>query len=496
MIVTLPEEDDIYREPVKRFVKPDNQLDLSPEELKIEITRVLTGDDPNRPRNITKFNYKELCYKLDPPGLSDHMVVHFALEGTTLHIDSKEYKTQREAENRRKAESDNQKVSMKKSKNQFNFSDRASQTLNNPLKSAYVCTEPPPVAQYSANVSQWQIYDSYVSEIVITNMEHGEGAFEKHSDQYEDGDDVSVGEDDDNFGIRSENMAKSLKIVERLVNQNSQDEMYQDFKYWEDDSDQYRQGEGSLLPLWRFAYERTKKKQVTTLCWNPKHSDLFAVGYGSYNFLQQGTGLVCCYSIKNTSYPEYVFPTESGVLSLDFHPQYPSLLVVGSYDGNVHVYDISSSETKPIYSSTLSTGLHNDPVWQVHWQKEEPGKDLNFYSISSDGNVFNWSMSKNELNMEPVIQLKFIPSAVNASEEAAITGLASGCCFDFNQKHDHLFLAGTEEGNIYKCSKSYSGQYLQTYSGHHMAIYAVQWNEFHEDMFISCSADWTVKVRI
>ena len=105
-------------------------------------------------------------------------------------------------------------------------------------------------------------------------------------------------------------------------------------------------------------------------------------------------------------------------------------------------------------------------------------------------------MSKNELEMEPVIQLKFVPSAKIDLDEAAITGLASGCCFDFNQKHDHLFLVGTEEGNIYKCSKSYSGQYLQTYSGHHMAVYAVQWNEFHDDLFISCSADWTVKVRL
>jgi WD40 repeat protein len=135
-------------------------------------------------------------------------------------------------------------------------------------------------------------------------------------------------------------------------------------------------------------------------------------------------------------------------------------------------------------------------VRQVHWEKEELGENLNFYSISSDGNVFNWSMSKNELKMEPVIQLKFIPLAKNDSEEMAITGLASGCCFDFNRKHDHLFLVGTEEGNIYKCSKSYSGQYLQTYSGHHMAVYAVQWNSFDDDIFISCSADWTVKVSL
>ena len=53
---------------------------------------------------------------------------------------------------------------------------------------------------------------------------------------------------------------------------------------------------------------------------------------------------------------------------------------------------------------------------------------------------------------------------------------------------------GTEEGKIHKCSKAYSGQYLETYEGHHMAVYAVRWNPFHPRIFISCSADWTVKV--
>ena len=62
-------------------------------------------------------------------------------------------------------------------------------------------------------------------------------------------------------------MGRALKIVERMVNQNREDEIYQDFKYWEDLSDQYRDGEGSLLPLWRFASDRTKHKHVTCLQW-------------------------------------------------------------------------------------------------------------------------------------------------------------------------------------------------------------------------------------
>lgn len=506
---------------MKRIVKPPNQVELTPEELKEEVTRVLTGDDPNRPKNVVKYSYKDQCFKLEPPGLTDHMAIHYSAEGSSLHVESKEYKLQKEIEDR-KEEEDEQKrkaytddmgirpdvvIPKEKKKNLFNFSERSTQILNNAFKDQSVETEPPPVAQYSASVSQWQIYDSYVRELLTNNLDQvylGQerssvgAAPSKKETKVEDSLTLEGEDQEDHRGLRSELMIKEIKIVERIVNQNSQDELYHDFKYWEDPSDQYKQGEGSLLPLWRFAYERTKMKQVTSLCWNPKNTDLFAVGYGSYNFLQQGSGLVCCYSIKNTSYPEYIFPTESGILALDFNPDHPSLLAVGCYDGNVHVYDLAKRTKKPIYSSNVSTGQHSDPVWQVHWDKEEQGRDINFYSVSSDGNVYNWNLSKDALKREPVIQLKHIPSVVGTNsilEQATFySGLASGCCFDFNRRHEDLFLVGTEEGSIYKCSKSYSGQYIESYKGHHMAVYAVSWNPFHEDIFISCSADWTVKL--
>ena len=35
---------------------------------------------------------------------------------------------------------------------------------------------------------------------------------------------------------------------------------------------------------------------------------------------------------------------------------------------------------------------------------------------------------------------------------------------------------------------------METYVGHHMAIYTIRWNPFHPRVFMSCSADWTVKL--
>lgn len=68
-----------------------------------------------------------------------------------------------------------------------------------------------------------------------------------------------------------------------------------DFKYWEDAADEYREPEGTLMPLWRFTPPATLLRMfeengsmrnavpshITAICWNPHYKDLFAIGLGS-----------------------------------------------------------------------------------------------------------------------------------------------------------------------------------------------------------------------
>ena len=53
----------------------------------------------------------------------------------------------------------------KKLTNQFNFSERASQTYNNPARERATMTEPPPRANFSSNATQWEIYDAYLEDV-------------------------------------------------------------------------------------------------------------------------------------------------------------------------------------------------------------------------------------------------------------------------------------------------------------------------------------------
>ena len=51
-----------WEEP-QELVPPDDQLQLAEKELKEELTRVLTADNPHAPQNMVRFNFKESTFK-------------------------------------------------------------------------------------------------------------------------------------------------------------------------------------------------------------------------------------------------------------------------------------------------------------------------------------------------------------------------------------------------------------------------------------------------
>lgn len=166
--------------------------------------------------------------------------------------------------------------------------------------------------------------------------------------------------------IYSRSFQRCLKIMERMIVQNNEQQRFHDYKYMYTDT--YKDGnkgkEKSMLPLWQFSYQAIKKKSVTSICWNPKYKDMFAVGYGSYEFgRKKSVGYICLCTLKNNMSPELTLQTDDHVMSLDFHPESPALLAVGLYDGVVLVYDIRNKSKQPIYKSSIKTKKHTDPVW-------------------------------------------------------------------------------------------------------------------------------------
>jgi dynein intermediate chain 1 len=497
--------------------EPEQHLDKN-----AAIDRVLKSTNPYMTSTPVYFDFKKdaRTYKLVPA--VDHTAVHFSIDGNAIRSESDEAKRLRDERERRledlkKAEEAERNpdlveagISTKILKNQFNYSERASQTMNNPLRNRVVITDPPPSITLANTASQWEIYDAYEEERIANERAAAAGKKKggKDDDKSRPTRDQRPAESDD--VSTSPAYAQALKIMERMVNQNDSHDIIDDYKYWEDQSDAFKD-DGNLLPLWKFHSDKVKKKEVTCISWNTTYTDLFAVGYGSYDFVKatsSATGAIQCFTLKNAfptasqgqsmpAHPEFFFQLESGVICLDFHPTQSSYLACGLYDGTVCVFDLrqknSEKKLKPIFASSVKNGKHTDPVWQIRWSASVD--QLQFFSISSDGRVTSWTLAKNELQYADVMKLSMADTLDQTSDpEAALIGLSGGTCFDFSKETENIFIIGTEEGHIRRCSKAYNAQYLDTYDGHHMAVYAVRWNEFHPKVFLSCSADWTVKL--
>ena len=194
--------------------------------------------------------------------------------------------------------------------------------MNEPIRERCDATEPPPIQRINKEVTQWEIYDANMDDIFKKMREEsknppGSGAGAQKTEKQES-------------SLYSTGFRRCLKIMERMTVLNEQNEKYKEYKYmWTQGDFLEHQKDGIIYPIWKFQGEKQRRKQVTSICWNPRYTDLFAVGFGSYEFSKQKTGLICVYSLKNTTNPEYTFSTEAGVMSVDFHPKSAALLAVG-----------------------------------------------------------------------------------------------------------------------------------------------------------------------
>ncbi|XP_059840356.1 dynein axonemal intermediate chain 4 isoform X2 [Hypanus sabinus] len=259
-----------------------------------------------------------------------------------------------------------------------------------------------------------------------------------------------------------------------------------------------------LQPLWAFTCRLTKGHNVSCMVWNKHSLDLLAVGYGSFGYKEQNGGLICCWSLKNPMWPERIYHCESGVTALDFSSDSPNLLAVGFYDGLVAIYNVRNSENGLVLDSSNDMNKHIGPVWQLKWTEQDRNskgdeKEGTLFSIAADGRIAKWTLAKGlessdlmRIKRTSVQTSKKIMTDKEKKNEASISHQAPGMCFDFHPKETNIYLAGTEEGYIHKCSCSYNEQFLETYGVHKGPVYKIAWSPFSHDTFLSCSSDWSI----
>jgi len=106
------------------------------------------------------------------------------------------------------------------------------------------------------------------------------------------------------------------------------------------------------------------------------------------------TGLVVIFSLRNTTYPEFVWTAPNGAMSCDIHFSRNCLVAVGLYDGNVAVLNLEKDQENQSKTEILrnvpSVLKHGGPIWSVKWGQDDIDGNPSFYSAGTDGKFIHW----------------------------------------------------------------------------------------------------------
>ncbi|KAG7220990.1 hypothetical protein INR49_001708, partial [Caranx melampygus] len=388
------------------------------------------------------------------------------------------------------------------------YMDRAVQTLNGAAKSKHVQSDSTIMVDTGMTVSTWDMYNT------LSNPEPDD-TVQRPEPEQRDCPDVDTSraaertsaasllkevevfgsslnaESDLQLIMLSAKIQQSLLVTERSILRNifqPQLAAYRQLPQLEDPDSVVKPGpleqrdedtESCKSPrlehLWSFSCELTRGRRVSCMAWNMKYQ-----------------------------WPERVLFCDSAVTSLDFSANSPRQLAVGLHDGTINIYNVQSQDSRSrVLSSSECPNKHLGPVWQLRWTQQELSftgeeKAEALFSVSADGRISKWSVFNNGLDCSDVMKLKRIHNMKKNNKgqrtESVLSTLTAGLCADFHPTNSSLYLVGTREGLILKCSCSNTQHFLETFRKHFGPVNHVAWCPLSPDVFLSCSSDWTIQL--
>ncbi|XP_024120129.1 WD repeat-containing protein 78 [Oryzias melastigma] len=262
----------------------------------------------------------------------------------------------------------------------------------------------------------------------------------------------------------------------------------------------------TMKRLWTFDSEPTRGCMITSMTWNKKNLNILAVSYSDCDPTSSRPSFICCWSLKNPLWPQRIFSCPSRVTSMDFSSSDHGHLAVGMYDGSVAIYNVQIQDWRAcVATSSKCPNRHLSPVWQVVWNKQDrefsglEGEEV-LVSVSADGRISMWLHCNNELECVDLMKIRRIQDDRRKNGEYKMAGetilseVSPGHCLDFHPKESDVYLVGSWDGLIHKCSLNNNQQFLDTYQKHLLSVNDIQWSPFSPDLFLSCSSDCTIQL--
>ncbi|CAK3960003.1 Cytoplasmic dynein 1 intermediate chain 1 [Lecanosticta acicola] len=244
------------------------------------------------------------------------------------------------------------------------------------------------------------------------------------------------------------------------------------------------------------------KRMISDIDFSPKFPELLCTAYTkSQKSPHTPPGLLNVWNMHLKGRPEYSLHATSDLLSCLFHPYHPSLILGGTYSGQLCLWDTRARNQRtgePVQKTPLTGGRtgHAHPVYNLAVVGTQNASSV--VSVSTDGVVCAWST---DILTQPQEYLELHapnPSAYKTDDVAPT-------CITFPASDPTYFLSGTEQGSIfpvhrYERAGAKSGVDVRTsYRGHEAPVTGI---DFHPargkidlgDLFVSCGLDWSVKV--
>ncbi|OXU20024.1 hypothetical protein TSAR_010449 [Trichomalopsis sarcophagae] len=266
----------------------------------------------------------------------------------------------------------------------------------------------------------------------------------------------------------------------------------------------------ALEPLWRHENERTRRRTVSAFRWNPANGSLLAVGYGavakssSPDEPSPADGLVLLWCAKNPSEPDRCYEFGSPVSDLDWSKSRPNLLAVGFYDGLVRVVDVSKKQLAVVRQSQRESSPSYEPHWQVQWwpmfdDRLDPREQL--YTSNQDGRI-SFYPAKEAFASRQIFKLQRIQGRIPGvrrvnhclGHDIPISRSPGALLLRRHPDQPDIYLVGTEEGCVLRCSTAQPQQHLDSFLAHDGPIYSLEFSPFCGKLLLSCGADWTTRI--
>ena len=226
----------------------------------------------------------------------------------------------------------------------------------------------------------------------------------------------------------------------------------------------------------------SKGRSVTSLDWSPRFGELVMSSHGSREAAtNEAEGVCIIWNIKyKRETPEYVFTSESPLVSTRFHPLnsqspfrfsifHPNLVIGAAYSGQVMLWDnrctwsppgsirLRSNKRSAVQRSRFSPTAHTLPVYSAQViisttilvQVVGLQNANNLITVSTDGKLCSWSL---DMLTEPVEVMELEYHKPGGSSKT--TGLpVYPTCLSFQENDANNFIVGCETGSVYSATR-------------------------------------------